>query len=117
MRAVIRRARFCAFYTAELHTRQWYRSLAAKAQEKLNASEAFRTQQPRKALSFHEIIGCALEAAPGCPTTKASTRGETEGETWVPTKMLIPSENLPDRTAPTATPTATTVDPGPVTSD
>ena len=39
-RAVIRRARFCAFYTAELHTRQWYRSLAAKAQEKLNAAEA-----------------------------------------------------------------------------
>ena len=56
MRAVIRKSGFCAFHTAELHTRQRYGSLAAKAQEKLNESEALPTQQPKKVVSLHEII-------------------------------------------------------------
>ena len=48
------------------------------AQEKLNTAEAPRTQQPSKAISLNEIIECALEAATGYPTSKASTHAETK---------------------------------------
>ena len=92
MSTAIRKTHLRIFSSAELHFRQWYRSLAANTQEELNAAEAFHTEKHIQAVSLREIIECALEEASEDPTSTTPTLLEREGATRRPTKLYIFSE-------------------------